>query len=37
MKKVYFAIGLLISLAVLLGVLYLVAYINLLLRGVQWR
>ncbi len=37
MKKVYFAIGLLISLAVLLGVLYLVAYINLLLRGVLWR
>ena len=37
MKKVYFAIGVLISLAVLLGVLYLVAYINLLLRGVQWR
>ena len=37
MKKAYFAIGLLISLAVLLGVLYLVAYINLLLRGVLWR
>ena len=37
MKKVYFAIGLLISLAVLLGVLYLVAYINLLLRGALWR
>ena len=33
MKKVYFAIGLLISLAVLLGVLYLAAYINLMLRG----
>ncbi len=36
MKKAYFAIGLLISLAALLGVLYLVAYINLMLRGVLW-
>jgi hypothetical protein len=33
MKKIYFAVGLVISLVVLLGVLYLAAYVNLCLRG----